>query len=114
MDKKIFLEATIFPYLDSNHWCIWIEVDFKEEPINRSFHFKRFWLEAPNFVEKANGWWNKIFVKGKNKMHPFHLKLKDMKEKKLWSWGEFGNIFAENSKLEAQIYDIQQHMILEG
>eukprot|EP00253_Pinus_taeda_P029331 PITA_29331 len=48
-------------------------------------------------------------------MHTFQLKLKELKGKiKRWNKEEFGNILEDKQKLEEEMVDIQQKIILEG
>jgi len=60
-------------------------------------------------------WWTQSRVKGKGKIHTIQLKLKEIKGKiKKWNKEEFGNIMEEKQKLEKEMEDIQQRIILEG
>ena len=47
-------------------------------------------------------------------MHTFQLKLKELKGKiKKWNKEEFGNILEDKQKLEGEMADLQQKIILE-
>eukprot|EP00253_Pinus_taeda_P035907 PITA_35907 len=60
-------------------------------------------------------WWTQSKVKGKGKMHTIQLKLKEIKGKiKKWNKEEFGNIMEEKQKLEREMEEIWQKIILEG
>lgn len=78
MMKDVFIEATILPVTGLDHWPIKLEIDLKQRPKNRPFRFEAFWLRDKNLLEKLEEWWTKSEQKGKNKMHTFQLKLKEL------------------------------------
>eukprot|EP00253_Pinus_taeda_P015290 PITA_15290 len=101
--------------LGSDHWPIRLEIDIKKNNGKKPFRFKTFWLINPEFLRKMEEWWTQSRVKGKGKMHTIQLKLKEIKCKiKKWNKEEFGNIMEEKQKLEKEMEDIQQRIILEG
>lgn len=64
--------------------------------------FWNFWLTDLEFISKVKTWWqeSKTGVEGRNKMHTFQIRLKDLKGKiKKWNKEEFGNIKKEKRKL---------------
>ena len=68
----------------------------------RPFQFEAFWLRDPEFIDKMKTWWqeSKTGMEGRNKMHTFQIRLKDLKGKiKKWNGEEFGNIQKEKEKL---------------
>eukprot|EP00253_Pinus_taeda_P008881 PITA_08881 len=115
MDKDVFIEATILPVAGSDHWSVKLEIDLKQRPPNKPFRFEAFWLRNEGLMEKLEEWWRMSDQRGKNKMHTFQLKLKEMKNKiKKWNKEEFGNIMEEKKRLEQRMEDLQQMDILEG
>lgn len=115
MMKDVFIEATILPVTGSDHWPIKMEIDLKQRPPNKPFRFEAFWLRNEGLVEKLEEWWRKSDQRGRNKMHTFQLKLKEMKDKlKKWNKEEFGNILEEKKRLEQRMEELQQKDILEG
>lgn len=96
MMKVVFIEATILPVARSDHWPIKMEIDLKQRPNNKPFRFEAFWLRNAGLIEKIEEWWKKSEQKGKNKMHTFQLKLKEVRDKiKKRNKEEFGNILKE-------------------
>eukprot|EP00253_Pinus_taeda_P015690 PITA_15690 len=115
LNKYVFIEAKILPSLGSNHWPIRLEIDIKKNKGKKPFRFEAFWLRNPDFLHKVEQWWTQSQVKGKGKMHTFQLKLKEIKGKiRKWNREEFGHIMEEKQKLEKEMEDIQQQIILEG
>ena len=115
MMKDVFIEATILLVAGSDHWQIKLEIDLKQRPSNKPFRFESFWLRKEGLIEKLEEWWRKSEQKGKNKMHTFQLKLKELKDKiKRWNKEEFGNIMEEKKRLEQRMEELQQMDILEG
>ena len=51
----IFYEASIMPFLGSDHWPIRLEVDVKKQQTKRPFHFEGFWLRDASFIQKFRG-----------------------------------------------------------
>eukprot|EP00253_Pinus_taeda_P028344 PITA_28344 len=87
LNRDVFIETKILPGLGSDHWPIRLEIDIKK------------------IMSR---------VKGKGKMHTIQLKLKEIKGKIKWNREEFGNIMEEKQKLEKEMENIQQEIILEG
>eukprot|EP00253_Pinus_taeda_P011164 PITA_11164 len=115
LNRDVFIETKILPGLGSDHWPIRLEIDIKKNNGKKPFRFKAFWLINPEFLQKMEEWWTQSRVKGKGKMHTIQLKLKEIKCKiKNWNKEEFGNIMEEKQKLEKEMEDIQQRIILEG
>jgi len=115
MMKDVFIEATILPVAGSDHWPIKMEIDIKQRPSNKPFRFEAFWIRNEGLVEKLEEWWKTSVQSGRNKMHTFQLKLKEMKSKlKKWNKEEFGNILEEKKRLEQRMEELQQMDILEG
>lgn len=115
MNRDVFLEAKIMRALGSDHWPIRLEIDIKKNSGKKPFRFESFWLRNPQFLEKAEDWWTQSTVKGKGKMHTFQLKLKELKGKiKKWNREEFWNIMEEKQRLEQEMEEIQQRIILKG
>lgn len=115
LNRDVFIETKILPGLGSDHWPIRLEIDIKKNNGKKPFRFKTFWLINPEFLQKMEEWWTQSRVKGKGKMHTIQLKLKEIKCKiKKWNKEEFGNIMEEKQKLEKEMEDIQQRIILEG
>jgi len=115
MMKDVFIEATILPVAGSDHWPIKLEIYLKQRPANKPFIFEAFWLRNESLMEKVEEWWKASEQRGKNKMHTFQLKLKEMKNKlKKWNKEEFGNIMEEKNRLEQRMEELQQLDILEG
>eukprot|EP00253_Pinus_taeda_P010926 PITA_10926 len=50
---------------------------------NRPFRFEAFWLREPTLIGKIKEWWkgNENEIGGRNQMHTFQLRLKDLKGK---------------------------------
>lgn len=42
VQRDIYVEASIFPCMGSDHWPIQLEIDLKEASSNLPFHFERF------------------------------------------------------------------------
>eukprot|EP00253_Pinus_taeda_P035189 PITA_35189 len=115
MLKDVFIEATILPVAGSDHWPVKLEVDLKQRPPNKPFRFEAFWLRNEGLMEKLEEWWRMSDQRGKNKMHTFQLKLKEMKNKiKKWNKEEFGNIMEGKKRLEQRMEDLQHMDIIEG
>ena len=92
-----------------------MEVDMKEFNKKRQFRFEAFWLRDPTFLEKAKGWWESSQAEGQNRMNSFQLRLKDVKQQiKKWNKTEFGNIQHDKERLQGEMKQIQQQMILNG
>eukprot|EP00253_Pinus_taeda_P031484 PITA_31484 len=99
----------------SDHWPIRLEIDIKKNKGKKPFRFEAFWLRNPDFLHKVEEWWTQSQVRGKGKMHTFQLKLKEIKGKiRKWNREEFRHIMEEKQKLEKEMEDIQQQIILEG
>lgn len=81
MMKDVFIEATILSVTGSDHSLIKMEIDLKQRPSNKPFRFKAFWLRNEGLVKKLEEWWRTRDQRGRNKMHTFKLKLKEMKDK---------------------------------
>eukprot|EP00253_Pinus_taeda_P015705 PITA_15705 len=115
MLKYLFIEATILPVAGSNHWPVKLEIDLKQRPPNKPFRFEAFWLRKEGLMEKLEEWWRMSEQRGKNNMHTFQLKLKEMKNKiKKWNKEESGNITEDKKRLEQRMADLQQMDIMEG
>eukprot|EP00253_Pinus_taeda_P011982 PITA_11982 len=115
MKLDVFVEAKILPYLGSDHWPIRLEIDIKRIQGKRPFRLEAFWLRDPDFIKKVEEWWGNCTSKGRNRMHTFQLKLKSLKSQiKRWNKEVFGNILEDKQKLEKEMEDIQQKIILEG
>ena len=111
----VYYEATILPTLGSDHWPIRIDIDVKDGPKNRTFIFELFWLRDPQFLEKAQQWWESNQILGRNKMHSFQLRLKHLKtEIKRWNKEHFRKIHQDQLRLQEKMKDLQQQMILNG
>eukprot|EP00253_Pinus_taeda_P014645 PITA_14645 len=115
MKMDVFVEARIIPSLGSDHWPIRLEIDIKRIQGKRPFRFEAFWLRDLDFIKKVEDWWGNCTSEGRCRMHTFQLKLKEMKGQiKRWNKEEFGNILEDKQKLEKEMVDIQQKIILEG
>eukprot|EP00253_Pinus_taeda_P035515 PITA_35515 len=115
MDKDVFIEATILPVAGSDHWPVKLKIDLKQRPPNKPFRFEAFWLRNEGLMEKREEWWRMSEQRGKNRMHTFQLKLKEMKNKiKKWNKEEFGKIMEDKKRLEQRMEDLQQMDIMEG
>eukprot|EP00253_Pinus_taeda_P029063 PITA_29063 len=115
LNQHMFIEAKILPSLGSYHWPIRLDIDIKKFKGKKPFRFESFWLRDPQFIKKVQEWWNQSTVRGKGKMHTLQLKLKEIKRRiKEWNRKEFGNIMEAKQKLEREMEDIQQKIILEG
>eukprot|EP00253_Pinus_taeda_P036244 PITA_36244 len=92
-----------------------LEIDIKKNSGKKPLRFESFWLRNPQFLEKAEEWWTQSTLQGKGKMHTFKLKLKELKRNiKRWNKEEFGNIMEEKQRLEQEMEEIQQRIIIEG
>eukprot|EP00253_Pinus_taeda_P002797 PITA_02797 len=108
-------EAKILPGLGSDHWPICLEIDIKKIKGKKPFRFEAFWLRNPDFLHKVEEWWTQSQARGQGKMHTFQLKLKEIKNRiRKWNREEFGHIMEDKQKLEKEMEDIQQQIILEG
>eukprot|EP00253_Pinus_taeda_P027077 PITA_27077 len=115
MKMDVFVEAKIIPSLGSDHWSIRLEIDIKRIQGKRPFRFESFWLRDPDFIKKVEDWWGNCTSQGRCRMHTFQLKLKSLKGQiKRWNKEEFGNILEDKQKLEKEMEDIQQKIILKG
>lgn len=107
VNLDIYYEAAILPTIGSDHWPIRLEIDVKAGLPNHPFRFELFWLRDPRFIEKVKNWWTSQQVIGRNKMHTFQLRLKNLKtEIKHWNRLEFGNIHEEQIRLQDQMKEI--------
>lgn len=101
--------------MGSDHWPIRLEIDIKKYPNKCPFRFEAFWLRHNQFITKVEDWWTKSQQRGRNKMHTFQLKLKELKGKiKRWNKEEFGNIGKDKQRLEQKMEELQQDIITEG
>lgn len=115
MNRDVFVEAKIMPAIGLDHWPVRLEIDIKKNLGKKPFRFESFWLRNPKFLLKAEEWWTQSTIQGKGKIHTFQLKLKELKGKiKKWNKEEFGNIMEEKQKLEQEMEEIQQRIIIEG
>eukprot|EP00253_Pinus_taeda_P033889 PITA_33889 len=108
-------EAKILPGLGSDHWPICLEIDIKKIKGKKPFRFEAFWLRNLDFLHRVEEWWTQSQARGQGKMHIFQLKLKEIKNRiRKWNREEFGHIMEDKQKLEKEMEDIQQQIILEG
>jgi len=115
LNRDVFIEAKILLGLGSDHSPIRVGIDIKKNNGKKPFRFVAFWLRNPQFLRKVEEWWTQSKVKGKGKMHTIQLKLREIKRKiKEWDKEEFGNIMEEKQKLEREMEEIEQKIILEG
>eukprot|EP00253_Pinus_taeda_P035368 PITA_35368 len=115
MNRDVFLEAKIMPSIGSDHWPVRLEIDINKNSGKNHFIFESFWLRNPQFLEKAEEWWTQSTLQRKGKMHTFQLKLKELRGNiKKWNKEEFGNIMEEKQRLEQEMEEIQQTIIIEG
>lgn len=99
ISRDIFMEASTLPGIGSNHWMIRLEVDLKMIPKNQPFWFEAFWLRYPSLLKRIEEWWKKTEQQGRNCMHTFKLKHKDLKKKlKKCNKEEFGHIMNEKNQ----------------
>jgi len=56
-------------------------VDIKQGKTKRPFKFEAFSLRYMTFLGKLNEWWKESEKEGRNLMHTFQLRLKDLKGK---------------------------------
>eukprot|EP00253_Pinus_taeda_P003198 PITA_03198 len=69
------------------------------------------------FLTKVRNWWqeSKRGTEGRNKIHTFQLRLKEIKSKiKKWNRKEIDNIQQEQGKLQSRLEGIQQQIIKDG
>eukprot|EP00253_Pinus_taeda_P009427 PITA_09427 len=108
-------EAKILLGLGSDHSPICLEIDIKKIKGKKPFRFEAFWLRNPDFLHKVEEWWTQSQARGQGKMHTFQLKLKEIKNRiRKSNREEFGHIMEDKQKLEKEMEDIQQQIILEG
>jgi len=80
----------------------------------RPFRFESFWLRDLEFLPKVKRWWqeSKMGMEGREKMHTFQIRFKDIRGKiRKWNREEFGNIQKEKGKLQSRMEGIQQQTI---
>jgi hypothetical protein len=59
------MEDDIFPCADSDHSPIFLSWDNYIIPIPKTFHFEKFWLYHPDFMDNIRNWWiEEIGTKG--------------------------------------------------
>ena len=72
-------------------------------------------LREPIFIEKMKEWWNESEKEGRNLIHTFQLRLKELKGKiKKLNKDEFSNIHHEHELIQVKMRKVQLQIINEG
>lgn len=107
--------ASMIPSAGSDHWPISLDWQGRGNQSGKPFRFEHCWFEDSSFKQRVKDWWMETAEQRGNCMYRFQQRLKTLKNKlKLWNKEEFGNIFEDKTRIEAQLAQLRETIFNSG
>lgn len=108
------LEASILPFIGTDHFPILLDIQGEVGPKRCLFKFENMWLKDDHILGLLKEWWNgtKIFGSGIFKVVN---KLKIIKQNLIqWNKKHFGNIFDNKAQVEVALVEVNEEVMRFG